>query len=79
VASFTPRPLCPRYPLDRRLGGPQIRYGKVLKQISMKCFSTCFPLVYEAELNPDARFRVFTAMKIQGMVLWVVTLCTDVG
>jgi hypothetical protein len=33
VVSFTPRPLCPRgkrprYPLDRRLGGPQNRYGE---------------------------------------------------
>jgi hypothetical protein len=32
VLSFTPRPLCPqgkipRYPLDRRLGGPQSRSG----------------------------------------------------
>jgi hypothetical protein len=33
VVSFTPRPLYPRgkspwYPLDRRLGGPQSRYGR---------------------------------------------------
>jgi hypothetical protein len=27
VISFTPRPLYPRYPLDRRLGGPQSRFG----------------------------------------------------
>jgi hypothetical protein len=28
VLSFTPRPLYPRYPLDRRLGGPQSPYGR---------------------------------------------------
>jgi hypothetical protein len=28
VASFTPQPLCPRYPLDRRLGGSQNRSGR---------------------------------------------------
>jgi hypothetical protein len=25
MISFTARPLCPRYPLNRRLGGPQSR------------------------------------------------------
>jgi hypothetical protein len=28
VVSFTPRPLYPRHPLDRRLGGPQSRSGR---------------------------------------------------
>jgi hypothetical protein len=28
VISFTPRPLYPQYPLDRRLGGPQSRSGQ---------------------------------------------------
>jgi hypothetical protein len=28
VVSLTPRPLYPRYPLDRRLGGPQSRSGR---------------------------------------------------
>jgi hypothetical protein len=28
VVSFKPLPLCPRYPLDRRLGGPQNRSGR---------------------------------------------------
>jgi hypothetical protein len=28
VVSFTPRPLYTRYPLDRRLGGPQSRSGR---------------------------------------------------
>jgi hypothetical protein len=28
VVSFTPRPLCPRYPLDRRLSGPQSWSGR---------------------------------------------------
>jgi hypothetical protein len=28
VASFTPRPLYPRYPFGRRLGGPQSRSGR---------------------------------------------------
>jgi hypothetical protein len=28
VVSFTPRPLYPRYPLDRRLGGPQSQSGR---------------------------------------------------
>jgi hypothetical protein len=27
VTSFTPRPLYPRYPLDRRLGGPENQPG----------------------------------------------------
>jgi len=27
---------------------------------------------------PDARYEVFTAMKIQVMVFWEVTLCCDV-
>jgi hypothetical protein len=28
VVNFTPRPLYPRYPLERRLGGPQSRSGR---------------------------------------------------
>jgi hypothetical protein len=28
VVNFTPRPLYPRYPLDRSLGGPQSRSGR---------------------------------------------------
>jgi hypothetical protein len=37
VASFAPRPLYPRYPLDRRLGGPQSRSGGCVVEIPSPC------------------------------------------
>jgi hypothetical protein len=38
VVSFTPLPLHPRHPLDRRLGGPRTSLGAVeMRKISCPC------------------------------------------
>jgi hypothetical protein len=44
MASFTPRPLysrdkSPRFPFDRRLGGPQRRSGRKLEKWSVKMWT----------------------------------------
>jgi hypothetical protein len=50
VVSFTPRPFYPQgkspwYPLDRRLGGPQSRFGRgVHKQEWKGCFTSVYVL-----------------------------------
>jgi hypothetical protein len=44
VVSFMPRPLYPRYPLDRRLGGPKSRSGRrVLININSLLCGNLFP------------------------------------
>jgi hypothetical protein len=48
VVSFTLRPLCPRHPLDRRLGGLQRRFGRGGEET--KSLLRC-----HRESNPDRR------------------------
>jgi hypothetical protein len=50
--SFTPRPLHPQYPLDRRLDGPQSRCGRGGEEIS------AFHLGHEADHSPPSSAEV---------------------
>jgi hypothetical protein len=56
VVSFMPRPRYPQYPLDRRLGGPQSRFGqrgeKKTKQFVLRRRIGLFP----SNLNSDTFF-----------------------
>jgi hypothetical protein len=41
VVSFTPRPHYPQYPLDRRLGEPQSRSGRVISSTKIRKLPLC--------------------------------------
>ena len=87
VVNATPGPLYPRYPLNRRLGGPQDRSGRVwkispplkfhpptVKPIASRFTDWAIPayLPSSTEINNVCRLWVHFAVRIYGVVLnWV--------
>jgi hypothetical protein len=59
VVSFTPLPLCPRgksrrYPSDRRLGGPQSRFGRLGEEKILHLTGTRTPIPRSSSPQPVA-------------------------